>query len=83
MVKVRKSRDFSLDNACPGKYTYIMNRLTGDKRKAVVAALIEGCSVRSVCRMTGVAKGTVLKLLADIGGTSEYWGLNRKRKGGK
>jgi len=33
----------------------------------VVAALIEGNSTRATCRMTGVAKGTVLKLLVDLG----------------
>ena len=30
-------------------------------------ALIEGNSIRSTCRMTGVAKGTVLSLIADLG----------------
>jgi IS1 family transposase len=44
-----------------------MNRLTLDKRTAVVAALVEGTSVNATCRMTGVAKHTVLKLLKDIG----------------
>ena len=29
--------------------------------------LVEGNSIRSTCRMTGVAKGTVLKLLAELG----------------
>jgi IS1 family transposase len=38
-----------------------------DKKVAVVSALIEGCSVRSTSRMTGVAKGTILRLLADVG----------------
>jgi len=32
-----------------------------------VAALVEGNSVRATCRMTGAAKGTVLKLLVDLG----------------
>ncbi|GBE06358.1 hypothetical protein BMS3Abin10_02004 [bacterium BMS3Abin10] len=32
-----------------------------------MAAFVEGNSIRSTCRMTGVAKGTVLKLLATIG----------------
>ena len=44
-----------------------MNTLTTEKRCAVVAALVEGCSIRSTVRMTGVSKNTVLKLLVDIG----------------
>ena len=44
-----------------------MNRLTLAKRTAVVAALVEGASVRATGRMTGVAKGTILKLLAEVG----------------
>ncbi len=38
-----------------------------DKKIAVVSALVEGCSVRSTVRMTGVAKGTILRLLAEVG----------------
>jgi IS1 family transposase len=45
----------------------IMNRLTTAKRTAVVAALVEGNSVRSTARMTGVSKPTILKLLSDLG----------------
>src|SRR6266545_1984348 len=44
-----------------------MNKLTQAKRVQVIGALVEGNSVRATCRMTGVAKGTVLKLLADLG----------------
>jgi IS1 family transposase len=44
-----------------------MNRLPIAKRVAVVSALVEGNSLRSTCRMTGVAMNTVLKLLADLG----------------
>ena len=44
-----------------------MNKLTNTKRVQVIAALVEGNSIRSTCRMTGVAKGTILKLLADLG----------------
>lgn len=32
-----------------------------------MAALVEGNSIRATCRMTGVAKGTVLKLLVNLG----------------
>lgn len=44
-----------------------MNRLSTVKRAAVVAALVEGCSIRSTVRMTGVAKNTVTKLLVELG----------------
>lgn len=44
-----------------------MNRLTTAKRAAVVAALVEGNSIRSTARMTNVSKPTILKLLADLG----------------
>jgi IS1 family transposase len=50
-----------------------MNRLSPAKRAQIVAALVEGNSVRATCRMTGAAKGTVLKLLVDLGGAcAEY-----------
>ena len=44
-----------------------MNRLSPERRAQVISALVEGNSIRATCRMTGTAKGTVLKLLADIG----------------
>jgi IS1 family transposase len=44
-----------------------MNRLSTAKRVAVISALVEGCSVRSTSRLTGVAKGTILSLLANVG----------------
>jgi len=44
-----------------------MNRLSKEKRIAVIAALVEGSSIRSTVRMTGVAKNTVVKLLVNAG----------------
>jgi IS1 family transposase len=44
-----------------------MNKLTKEKQRQVAAALVEGNSIRATCRMTGVAKGTVLKLLIALG----------------
>lgn len=44
-----------------------MNKLSTARRSTILRALIEGSSVRSTCRMTGAAKGTVLKLLAEVG----------------
>jgi IS1 family transposase len=50
-----------------------MNKLTKEKQRQVVATLVEGNSIRATCRMTGVAKNTVVKLLVDIGkACSEY-----------
>lgn len=44
-----------------------MNRLKISAQVQVIAALVEGTSINSTCRMTGVAKHTVLKRLKDIG----------------
>jgi IS1 family transposase len=44
-----------------------MNCLDTGKRSSVIAALVEGASISATCRMTGVAKHTVLKLLKDLG----------------
>lgn len=45
-----------------------MNRLSKERQTAVVSALVEGASIRSTSRMTGISKTTILKLLADLGG---------------
>lgn len=44
-----------------------MNRLPFSKQVSVVSALVEGNSIRATSRMTGVAKGTILSLLEDLG----------------
>jgi hypothetical protein len=44
-----------------------MNTLTEAKRVQVIAALVEGNSIRATVRMTGVAKNTVTKLLVEVG----------------
>jgi IS1 family transposase len=44
-----------------------MNRMDTKRRAAIVAALVEGVGIRSTCRMTGASKGTVTKLIADLG----------------
>ncbi len=48
-------------------YILSMNTFSKERRAQVVAALVEGNSIRSTVRMTGVAKGTVLKLLVNLG----------------
>ncbi len=50
-----------------------MNKLDNAKRNQVVAALVEGNSIRATVRMTGVAKNTIAKLLVELGAAcSEY-----------
>src|SRR5690242_21704146 len=49
------------------QYRGCMNRLATEKRTQVIAALVEGASINATCRMTGVAKHTVLKLLKHFG----------------
>ncbi len=44
-----------------------MKRLKLEKQAQIISVLVEGNSVRATCRITGAAKGTVLKLLADVG----------------
>lgn len=44
-----------------------MNKLSSEKRAQVISALVEGNSINSTCRMTGVAQMTVLKLIEDVG----------------
>ena len=50
-----------------------MNRLDPTRRAQIISALIEGNSLRSTSRMTGVAINTVVKLAVDAGAAcSEY-----------
>ena len=44
-----------------------MNQLSGEKRKLILHLLVEGLSIRSICRVVGVSKSTVTKLLIDGG----------------
>jgi IS1 family transposase len=44
-----------------------MNRLTTEKRAQIIGCLVEGNSIRATVRMTGAAKNTITKLLADLG----------------
>ncbi|HEY6768117.1 MAG TPA: IS1 family transposase [Candidatus Sulfotelmatobacter sp.] len=44
-----------------------MNQLGTTKRSQIIAALVEGNSINATCRMLGVGKHTVLRLLEDAG----------------
>ena len=57
-----------------------MKRLTMEQKTRVVAALVEGNSIRSTVRMTGVAKNTVIRLLLDLAdGCAAYHDRNVRR----
>lgn len=44
-----------------------MNKLGTNERARIVAALVEGNSLRSITRMTGTHRTTIMKLLCDLG----------------
>ena len=44
-----------------------MNKLPPEKRAQILGMMVEGMSIRSISRMTGASKNTVVKLLADAG----------------
>ena len=44
-----------------------MNKMSTERRAAILSALVKGDSIASTCRMLGVNKVTVLRLLADAG----------------
>ena len=44
-----------------------MNALTPEQRARALACLVEGNSIRGTCRMTGMAKRTVERILREAG----------------
>src|SRR4051794_36254770 len=50
-----------------------MNQLYLGERTTILAALVEGNSIRAISRMTGKSRNTIDKLLCDLGrACSEY-----------
>jgi len=48
-----------------------MNKLKIEKQATVINALVEGCSIRSTERMTGVHRDTVMRLMVRVGESCE------------
>jgi IS1 family transposase len=48
-----------------------MNVLSAEKKLAVVSAMVEGNSIRSVERMTGVHRDTIMRLVVSVGQNCE------------
>jgi IS1 family transposase len=44
-----------------------MNRLSLERRTQIVSALVEGNSIRSIERMTGTHRDTIMRLLVEVG----------------
>jgi len=44
-----------------------MNCLSETRKAQIIAALVEGNSIRATVRMTGASKNTIVKLLAEVG----------------
>ncbi len=48
-----------------------MATLSTDKKTAVIGALVEGCSIRSTERMTGVHRDSIMRLVTETGRKAE------------
>ena len=48
-------------------YNINMNKLDPKRQAQMIAALVEGNSIRATVRITGIAKNTIVKLLVDVG----------------
>lgn len=56
-----------------------MNRLSTMDRERVLACLVEGNSIRSTVRITGICKRTVLRLLVELGEACERFAQREMR----
>ena len=50
-----------------------MNRLPTETRAQILHMLVEGSSIRSISRITGVSKDTISKLAVDAGEACIDW----------
>lgn len=48
-----------------------MNILKTEKQEMVIGGLVEGSSIRSIERMTGVHRDTIMRLMVGVGSTCE------------
>lgn len=63
----RKQQKNSLDIRERLTYSRGMNTLAADKQRVIIQALVEGNSIRSTERMTGVHRDTIMRLLVRTG----------------
>ena len=48
-----------------------MNKLNIEKQETAITALLEGCSIRSTERMTGVHRDTIMRLMVRVGNSCQ------------
>lgn len=65
--RLTKSSNFSLDIRKRLTYSLGMNSLPKAKQAAILAAHVEGASIRSMERMTGVHRDTIMRLIVRTG----------------
>jgi hypothetical protein len=58
---------------------FSMNKASTETRVLITKALIDGVGVNATCRLSGAAKNTVLKLLAELGETCADYHDNNVR----
>lgn len=58
---------YMLDRSSIMGYSKPMNKFDIKARARILSCLVEGNSIRATVRMTGFAKNTIVKLLADVG----------------
>jgi IS1 family transposase len=50
-----------------------MNKLKIEKQTTAISALVEGCSIRSTERMTGIHRDTIMRLMVRVGNACEQF----------
>lgn len=70
MIQVRRGH---LRYTRPLKHNINMNVLDAERRAQVVSALVEGNSIRSVSRMTGISRNTITSLLFQVGAACAHY----------
>lgn len=57
-----------------------MNKTPATRREMILRCLTDGMSIRATSRLTGSSKGTILRLLAEVGEFCEMWQFHRLKK---
>jgi IS1 family transposase len=64
---MRNNFTIAIDNALPLKHNEGMNKMSHEKRCAVIRCLVEGNSIRATVRITGASKNAIQRLTKEVG----------------